>query len=321
MSPAQDQTEHEVEHAACVPPTLPPETPKRTAMPTPTLRTPGENWPAHRIRGSAPRRVPNMNFRIIPLSLRNTAAPPTVSNDEEPIHVTTESTDEMTAETSAGLTLPDTEATSVDDPGTLPGSFEAPSPQPTMRSPLQSIAALRSARESKQRYRQRGLTPRKVSAANSLQPWTLRDLITDIPAPVFPLGDLALEEPEDAVRTDLLLEPFVGSEAPPPSAEPTMLDMDDRSAGSAAAETSADVPRLQGPHAAMNPDDKTTLHTMQPGFRPISEAERQRRERRFFRDRGTPRKVQNTGFKIQPMARPSKSSADIDKGNVAEQEG
>lgn len=323
MSSAHHQTEQGAEPAACTPSNPLPQTPKRTAMPTLTLRTPRENLSAHRLRGNAPRRVPQMNFRIIPLSLTNTAVPPTVSTDEESTHINIESPDDVIAETSARLTLPHIEPTTPADPRTRPGSFEVPSPQLSVRSPLQSIAALRSARESKQRYRQRGLTPRKVSAANSLQLGTVRDLMTGVPAPVFRLGDLTREEPEDAVCTDLSLSiaTSMESEALTPSAETTAPATNDRTAPlavTALAETSTNVPGLKGTRNAMKPEDETNLSSIVPtGTRPLNQAERDRRDRRFFRDRGTPRKVQNAGFKIQPMARPSKGSADIEKGKTA----
>lgn len=151
--------------------------------------------------------------------------------------------------------------------------------------------------------------------------------MTGAPAPVFRLGDLTREEPDDAVRIDLalLVATPIGSEAPTPSTETTVFEMNDRTAPpvvTATAETSANVLGLGGTSDAMKPEGATNFSSIVPtGTRLISHAERDRRDRRFFRDRGTPRKVQNAGFKIQPMARLSKRSGDIEKGDTALQEG
>lgn len=146
--------------------------------------------------------------------------------------------------------------------------------------------------------------------------------MTHGPAPVFRLGDLTREV---AVCTDLSIAISMGSETPVPPAKTTVIDMNDYSARlvvTSPAQTHTNAPGLTDTSDAMKPEDETNPSSVLPtGTRPLSQAERDRRENRFFRDRGTPRKVQNAGFKIQPMARLSKGSADIEKGNAGEQEG
>lgn len=147
------------------------------------------------------------------------------------------------------------------------------------RDETESPVALRTDRECRQRYRARGQTPRKVSAENA------GIAIARPRALAYGVGQ----------RPDLSLP--LAAESP----ELTVLELGHES-------TAVHVPA--------SPGTQVPQHTAPPPAPyHTSNGECERRDRRLFRENGTPRRVPNAGFRIQPMTK-----AAGDEGGVGELE-
>lgn len=138
------------------------------------------------------------------------------------------------------------------------------------------------ARQCKKRYRERGVNPRQVSAANTLPPghvWTLGT------APVVSPSDRAMGEPLESSATELVF------------AEPSQSATDCHA---------LPVLFLRMPPVVQQnnlEDDSSVPYT------PLLE----RSDQRLFRERGPIRRAQLTGFRIQLTGHPSRAA---DGGNT-----
>lgn len=323
-----------------------PQTPQRAAQQIPVLGGSRDIKGAARVRGRTPRKARQAGFRILPLSLplphqssfsasaapAPTAAQPRDSSKDITSSVGTEVPDKLNATANTR----DIRSAATPVPPATRDSIEISPPVTPPQSPVEKAFTPKTTRESRQRYRERGRTPRKAQTASFM--------VQPLANPFSKL--LVQSQPKPVTIADSRLDPKAFPPlvaAPERSAAQTAAALQDVLERMRRSRERGNIPATQ--HISMLPiaqwrtyrpnlaTEKTPLiatlalpvapsntlsvtpiappapsvlsinHPVLPVLSPVSTpqtATRMRKDQRLYRERGTPRKARNAPFIIKP---------------------